>query len=311
MKLKHLLDTGFSTKGDLTGNRLLNKDGSSNIKKEGLSFYERFHLYHSMISMKLSTFLLVTFAVYFVVNLIFATGYLAVGVENLVDSSVVKVESGFLRAFFFSSQTLTTLGYGQMSPTGVGANLIATVEAFVGLLMFALLTGLVYGRFAKPRAKLFYSEKALVSPYKETGKGLMVRLANPKQTSIINVSASMILSYSETEKGEKVRRYFNLDMELDKIKMLATSWTLVHPITEESPMAGLSEQFLLDGNAELIVMLEGYDETYNQQVTSRASYMFSDVVFGGKFDRAFVQTESGVPVMDFGKLSSYKMVDLD
>jgi inward rectifier potassium channel len=93
--------------------------------------------------------------------------------------------------------------------------------------------------------------------------------------------------------------------------MLATSWTLVHPITEESPMAGLSEQFLLDGNAELIVMLEGYDETYNQQVTSRASYMFSDVVFGGKFDRAFVQTESGVPVMDFGKLSSYKMVDLD
>lgn len=311
MTKKNLRDTGFSSKGDLTGKRLLNKDGSSNIRKEGLSFFRKFHLYHTLVSMKLGTFLLATFSVYLLVNLIFALGYVAVGVDNLVDSSIVNIDSKFLRAFFFSSQTLTTLGYGQMSPTGIGANLIATVEAFIGLVMFALLTGLVYGRFAKPRAKIMYSDKALVSPYRDQGTGLMVRLANQKNTSIINVGASMLFSYSMLENGEQVRKYFNLDMELDKIKMFATSWTLVHPITDESPLKDLTHEFLIEHNAELIVMLEGYDETYNQQVTSRASYLFTDVVFGAKFDRAFVQTDEGVPVLDFSKLSSYQKVDLD
>lgn len=311
MRKKFLKDTGFSAKGDLTGNRLLNKDGTSNIRKEGLSFYKRFHLYHTMISMKLWLFLLIMFGFYLMVNVVFACLYLIVGVENLVDSSVVNVESDFLRAFFFSSQTLTTLGYGQMSPTGVGANMIAMVEAFVGLLLFALLTGLVYGRFAKPKAQLWYSEKALVSPYKDSGSGLMVRLANPKNTSVVDLSATMFLSHTEIQNGENVRRYFPLDLELDKIKMLGSSWTIVHHITGESPFLTLTEEFLNQNNGEIVVILEGYDETYNQQVSSKASYMFNDVVYGAKFDRAFIQTEEGIPVMDFSKLSSYSTAEID
>lgn len=308
MKLKNIIDTGFSAKGDLTGSRLLNSDGSSNVRKAGLSFFKQFHLYHTMISMKLWMFLAVIFMAYLLVNLVFASLYYLVGVENLVDSSVINVEGGFLRAFFFSSQTLTTLGYGQMSPTGIGANMIAMVEAFVGLLLFALLTGLVYGRFAKPKARLIYSDKAVVSPYRDLGTGLMVRLANPKNTSIIDLSATMFMSYTEMVNGESIRKYFGLDLELKQIKMLSSSWTLVHHINDDSPIKDLSEEFLVQNNAELIVMLEGYDETYNQQVASRVSYLFTDVVFGAKFDRAFIQTDSGVPLMDFSKLSSYTKV---
>lgn len=312
MKIKGRTDTGFSSQGDLAGNRLLNRDGSSNIRKKGLSFFDRFHLYHLMISMKLPTFLLVIFTIYALVNLIFATGYLAIGVDNLVDSNVVNVESAFFRAYFFSSQTLTTLGYGQMSPTGVGANVLATIEAFVGLLLFALLTGLLYGRFSRPRAKLRYSDHALISPYKDLGVGLMVRFANPKSTSIIDTSAAMLFSYQDDENGQRIRRYFNLPLELDNIRMLVTSWTLVHHITEDSPLKELSMDFLKERNAELVIQVNGYDETYNQQVTSRSSYLFAEnVIHGAKFDRAFVHTESGVPVMDFSKLSSYTKVDLD
>lgn len=312
MKLKGRADTGFSSQGDLAGNRLLNRDGTSNIRKKGLSFFGRFHLYHVMISMKLPLFLLVTFTIYVMINLVFAFGYLAIGIDSLVDSSIVNVKSEFLRAFFFSSQTLTTLGYGQMSPTGVGANLLASVEAFVGLLLFALLTGLLYGRFSRPRAKLLYSDHALISPYKDLGIGLMVRFANPKNTSIIDTTAAMLFSYQDDENGQRIRRYFNLPLELDNIKMLVTSWTLVHHITDDSPLKELTMEFLKERNAELVIQVNGYDETYNQQVTSRSSYLFAEnVVHGAKFDRAFVHAESGIPVMDFSKLSSYTKVGLD
>lgn len=312
MKIKHLINTGFSSQGDLAGSRLLNRDGSSNIRKKGLSFLGGFHLYHTLISMKITWFLLSTLVLYVTINLLFALAYLAVGIDNLVDSSVVNVESTFLRAFFFSSQTLTTLGYGQMSPTGIGANAIATLEAFIGLLLFALLTGLLYGRFSRPRAKLVYSDNALISPYKDLGVGLMVRFANPKNTSIIDTSAAMLFSYQDEENGERIRRYFNLDLELDNIRMLVTSWTLVHHINDNSPLKPLNMEFLRERNAEIIIQINGYDETYNQQVTSRASYLFTeDVIYGAKFDRAFVHTQSGTPILDFSKLSSYKEVSLD
>lgn len=311
MKIKDSLDTGFSNKGDLTGKRLLNKDGSSNIRKEGLGILDRFHLYHTMISMSTTSFYLIIFGAYILINLFFAFIYLMIGVDNLVDSSVVNVDSEFLRAFFFSSQTLTTLGYGQMSPTGVGANILASIEAFSGLLLFALLTGLLYGRFSRPRAKLKYSEKALISPYLEGEKGLMVRFANPKQTSIVDVNASMLFSYMDEQDGELIRKYHSLDLELNRIRMLATSWTLVHHINDSSPLKALTYEYLKGRNAELIVQVDGYDETYNQQVTSRVSYTFDEVVHGAKFDRAFIHSDNGEPILDFNKLSSFSKVDLN
>lgn len=112
MSSKEIKDSGFSRSAENQGSRALKKDGTSNIKKLGLSFLDRFDLYHSLISMKAWQFFTVIFLVYFVINLVFATGYILVGIDKLIDSSVVEVESNYLRAFFFSTQTLTTLGYG-------------------------------------------------------------------------------------------------------------------------------------------------------------------------------------------------------
>jgi len=305
---QEIKDSGFSDKAENQGNRVLKKDGSSNIQKLGLSFFDRFDLYHSLVSMKSWQFFATILFVYLMINLIFATGFVLVGIDKLYDSNVVKVESDFLRAFFFSTQTLTTLGYGQMSPTGIGANVIASIEAFIGLLMFALLTGLLYGRFSRPKAKLMFSTNALISPYLENSKGLMVRLANPKNSNLINVNASFLFSYIVIDKGEKIRKYFNLDLEIKEIKIMAASWTLVHPLDENSPLKTFTRESLRESNAELIVQIEGYDETYNQQVSTRTSYTCDEVVFDAKFVRILKHSEDGQVGVDLGRLSEFTTV---
>jgi inward rectifier potassium channel len=232
-----------------------------------------------------------------------------VGIDNLVDSSIIEIDNHFTRAFFFSTQTLTTLGYGQMSPTGLGANIIASLEAFIGLLMFALLTGLLYGRFSKPKAKLIFSKNALVAPYKETEKGLMFRLANAKRSTITNVAARVVMSYVVTHNKDKVRKYFNLPLELDKISLLTTSWTIVHPLNDESPIVQLKKEDLEMSDVELIIQIEGFDETYNQQVSTRTSYVFSEIIFNAKFKRILHHDENGLPYINLGELSAFEEVN--
>jgi inward rectifier potassium channel len=305
---QEIKDSGFSDKAENLSDRVVKKDGGSNIKKLGLSFFDRFDLYHSLISMKAWQFFATIMLTYIVINLIFATGYVVVGIDKLVDSSIVEVEPEYLRAFFFSSQTLTTLGYGQMSPTGIGANIIASIEAFIGLLMFALLTGLLYGRFSRPKAKLMFSTNALISPYQENSKGLMVRLANPKNSNLINVNASYLFSYIVLDKGEKVRKYFNLDLEIKEIKIMAASWTLVHPLGENSPLKSFTRESLRASHAELIVQIEGYDETYNQQVSTRTSYTCDEVVFDAKFVRILKHNDEGALTVDLGSLSDFTSI---
>lgn len=308
MSSKEIKDSGFSDKAENQGSRVLRKNGTSNIKKLGLSFFDRFDLYHALISMKAWQFFATILIVYFVINLIFATGYVLVGIDRLVDSNVVEVESDYLRAFFFSTQTLTTLGYGQMSPTGIGTNIIASTEAFIGLLMFALLTGLLYGRFSRPKAKLLFSDNALISPYLENSKGLMVRLANPKNSNLINVNASFLFSYIIIDKGEKLRKYFNLDLEIKEINIMAASWTLVHPLDENSPLKSFTRESLRTSQAELIVQIEGYDETYNQQVSTRTSYTCDEVMFDAKFVRILKHGDDGEIGVDLGRISEYTKV---
>ena len=307
MKNQEVKDSGFSDKAENQGKRILKKDGSSNIKKVGLSFSDSFALYHSLITMNSWLFFVVILVSYVLINVVFASFYLIIGIETLVDSSVVEVNSAFLRAFFFSTQTLTTVGYGQMSPTGIGANIIASFEAFIGLLMFALLTGLLYGRFSRPKAKLMFSKNALIAPYLDNAKGLMVRLANPKNSNLINVNASLLFSYIIEDKGDKIRKYFNLNLEIKEIKLLSASWTLVHPLDAESPLVNFNKQTLQSSNAELVVQIEGYDETYSQQVSTRTSYTFDEVVYNAKFKRILKHDEEGNVYVDLGQLSDYEL----
>ena len=303
-------DTGFSSRAENEGTRLLNKDGSFNVKKKGLFFMERFSVFHWLIKMSWLHFFVVMFVGYVLINLLFASVYFAAGIEGLSGDHSNDIAKQFLDAFYFSSQTLTTVGYGYFSPVSEFHSLLAAFESFIGLMSFAMATGLLYGKFSKPKAGIVFSEKALVSPYKENEKGLMIRLANAKDNQIINLSAKMMVSWVDPLSQGKSRKYYLLKLEINNINMLATSWNVVHPINEDSPLFDLGFDQLAEREAEVILQLQGYDETYSQEVYSRTSYKCDEMVWGAKFD-PILHHEDGQATLNMADLSSYKTIELN
>lgn len=299
--------SGFGSNPGAQGDRLLNKDGSFNVRKTGMPWYKRLSVYHSLISMSWWRFFGVIFLFYVLVNLLFASLYTLIGIEQINGMEGAASQSRFLNAFFFSTQTFTTVGYGYLNPGGVAANITASIEAMVGLLSFALATGLLYGRFSRPQARILFSHHAVVAPYREMS-GLMVRIANVRDSQVTDVRSQMLFSAVITEENGPVRRFFNLDLEIDKINMLATSWTVVHPISEESPLAGLNASDLEQMDAELIVLVNGFDETYNQAVNARSSYKWNEMVFGVKFQPMMHRQEGGATRVELDKIGLYKRV---
>jgi inward rectifier potassium channel len=177
-------DLGFGVKTTFTGYRSLNKDGSFNVRKINIPFFERFNFFHSLISMSWLKFFSLVILGYFFINVLFATIYVLIGIENLTGIEKKSAIHNFIEAFFFSSQTITTLGYGRVAPIGLAANSIAAIESMLGLLSFALATGLLYGRFSKPSAKIKYSSIAVLAPYQDTN-AFMFRVINPQHNQLI------------------------------------------------------------------------------------------------------------------------------
>jgi inward rectifier potassium channel len=214
-----------------------------------------------------------------------------------------------MNAFFFSAQTITTVGYGAIAPTGIAPNIVASIEAFVGLLTFAMATGLLYGRFSRPNAKLLYSESAIIAPYLDH-TALMFRLANARSSRMINASAKVMLSLIEEENGEKKRNFYSLDLEISSINLLPASWTIVHPITSESPIANMSQEDMSAKDIEIMISFEGYDESYSQQVHSRTSYKNDEIVYGARFEKILGRNQHGQATIALDRLSNYEKVVL-
>ena len=310
-KNKEKLDSGFSSNTANEGDRLLNKDGSYNVQKQGLNFFQRFSLFHALINMSWATFFLWLFTAYIIINLLFASSYMLIGTYRINGADGITSLDQFLDAFFFSSQTLTTVGYGSLSPIGTLCSLIASIESFVGLLSFAMATGTLYGRFSKPRAKITYSDNALISPYKEI-KGVMIRIANLRDSQLINMKAKMLYSQIENENnGPSKRKFYTLDLEIDNITLLALSWTIVHPIDENSPLFGLSKDDLIKRNIEIVMILEGHDETYSQEVHTRTSYKANELIEDAKFISAIGQNKEGKATLSMDSISLYEKVYLN
>lgn len=291
-RYRELHDTGFSEKASTQTSRLLNKDGTYNVSHHGLSFFERFHLFHWLITMSWSRFLLVVFISFVLINTAFATLYVLVGIEGLSGDVVHGLGDAFLKAFFFSTQTLSTVGYGTISPINTACSTVAAFESFTGVMGFAMATGLLYGRFSKPQPRMIFSRIGVVAPFRE-GTALMVRMANMKGTQYINMSARIIMSRTENENGQDVRKFYNLNLDIDKISLMVSTWTLVHPITEESPFFGVNSDMFLASKPEILVLLNGYDETYSQEVHMRTSYTPEEIKWGVKFTKMLVQEDSG------------------
>lgn len=300
-------DLGLGEKASSGRYRTLNKDGSFNVTKSNIPFFERTNFFHTLVSMSWLRFIGLIIVGYFIVNFIFASVYMLVGVENLTTAAGLSSFDQFLEAFFFSAQTITTLGYGRVAPVGFIANTVAAIESMLGLLTFALATGLLYGRFSKPKSKLKYSNHAVIAPYREIN-GFMFRLLNPHKNQLLEVEITVSLSMLRD--NSELRNFYQLKLERSSVVFLPSVWTIVHPISEESPMHDLSETDLLEKDAEFIVSLRAFDESFSQTVYSRTSYKASEIRWGEKFTYIIEQSNKGINV-DVSRLDESEKMDLN
>src|SRR5205085_3222675 len=202
--------------------------------------------------------------------------------------------------FFRSVQTLATIGYGRIAPVGMAANLLVTVESLVGLLGLALATGILFARFSRPIADIVFSHNAIVSPYKER-QAFVCRIANRRTNEMLEVQAEVI--FSQLEGPDRVRRFHALSLERPKVVFFPLSWTVVHPIDDQSPLNGLTHQNLVDSDAEFLILLTGIDETFSQTVQARSSYKADEIVWGARFRDVFRRPRDGGALsVDVGKL---------
>ena len=304
-------NTGFGTNANRYGGRFVNKDGSANVEKRGLNYFQRISWYHTLIDMPLYKFLSILFGVYILVNFTFAVIYYVIGVEYLdgIDPGLSEIDK-FGKAFFFSAQTFTTVGYGHISPNGFIASAISAAEALIGLLSFALASGLFFGRFSKPIAHIKFSSNALISPYKDM-TALMLRLVPYKNTNFTDATATITLAIEILENEILTNKFYTLDLELAKINTLTLSWTLVHPINEKSPLYNFTREDFESLDGEILVFVKTFDDMHSSNVAINTSYTFKEVVYGAKFDLIYGQNVTNSrTVLNLDKLNSYTAVNL-
>ena len=301
---KESFDPGLTTKFSGELRRTINADGSFNVKRTGLHWRDA-NPYLMLIDTTWTRFLLVVLLGFLAVNMIFASLYLMIGIKSLKG---LESDMGpFANAFFFSVHTLTTVGYGNVYPEGVGANTISALEAATGLMVFAIATGLLYGRFSRPSARLIYSKNALIAPYQD-GTSLQFRITNARRNVLINMQARIVLMTVDSSNGELSRNFIDLPLERRSIYFFALTWTVVHPIDAASPFFGKTREDLAGLAAELLILIEGFDDTFSQVVHSMYSYRHDEIVWGAQFIPAFKIDSKGDLVVEVDRIDDMKMV---
>ena len=273
--------------------RLLNRDGSFNVERKGLRFWSSFSAYHAMLTMPWVQFFGIAALLYLVVNALFASAYLACGPESLGSNTAGMEHHSYLRAFFFSVQTLSTIGYGQVVPIGTAANTVVTVESLVGLFGFAIVTGLLFARFSRPTAKMLFSRYAVIAPY-QNGTAFEFRVANARSNELIEVSAKVLVSRFEEANGVRTRRYYPLQLERSSVVFLPLTWTVVHPIDPSSPLYGETAPTLAAKNARLILTMGGTDETTGQALNARAVFPHKLILWNHAFRDILEVDDEGI-----------------
>jgi len=268
--------------------RLLNRDGSFNVVREGLGMLETIAPYQNLLTISWLWLIALITALYLAINVVFAVLFLACGPGALAGPGAQMLGGRFSQAFFFSIQTFATIGYGQIGPNGFAANILVTVEALIGLMYQALATGLLFARFARPTAAIMFSKNAIVAPYAGI-QSLQFRIANRRRhNEIIQLEAQVLYTAFETDReGRLVRRYRLLPLERNSVTFFPLSWTIVHPIDEASPLAGRTREDMERDQAEILVLLTGVDETYEQTVHARTSYRADEIIWNARFKSVF------------------------
>jgi inward rectifier potassium channel len=272
-------ELGFGTKNYKDSVRFLNLDGTVNVKRTGAGI-SNLDLYHWLTTIPFKKFILIVVAFYSTVNIVFASIYFTLCNDSFGGLEAKHGLDRFLDMCYFSAQTITTVGYGHVYPKEHLSSLIASAESLFGLMLFAIVTGVLFGRFSRPKNSLLYSNNILLAPYKEM-TALMFRVANTKQYELIENEANVVMTMKNLTTNR--REFFNLSLELSKINFLALSWTVVHPIDEKSPLFGLNINDLIERDAEVIILIKGITDTFSQTVFSRHSYKTSQLLDKRKF----------------------------
>ncbi|SEW34386.1 inward rectifier potassium channel [Chitinophaga sp. YR573] len=295
-------DTGFSTTISNYGGRFVNRDGTYNLRKEGRSVLDRYSVYQTLLNLPAWKFTCVLVITFIMLNLLYTAIYLLIGTNELQGIATRSAWGTFKEVYFFSTETFTTVGYGRVNPIGDRANFLASIEAMSGFLSFALATGLMYGRFARPKAHLAFSDHAVIAPYKD-GMALMFRFVCYKDHhALTDVNVQVNIAMLVHDEGPAAYRYFDLKLERSKIENLPMNWTVVHPITAESPLLGLSTEDLQTADVEIYALIRGFSDVYSNVVQQRTSYTYGEIKYNKKFVPMYRESSSGT-VLELQKLN--------
>ena len=300
-------DLGFgSVVSAQSERRLLNKDGSFNVRRRGLGVLRSQSLYHAALSMTWPRFLCVVSLSYLVVNVAFALLFMACGRDALVSAHESHMGGDFARAFFFSVETFATIGYGEISPVGVASHMLVVVESLIALMSQAVITGLLFARFSRPTAAILFSENIVVSPF-QSGRALMFRITNLRDSQLLDVTARVNCSWMDGAS----RRFMQLELERSNVMFFPLAWTIVHAITPGSPVYGVTEARMLAENFEFLVTIAATDETFAQTVHARSSYKASEMLWGAKFRNIFnPPDDDGMMSVDVERIDDVDRVPL-
>lgn len=287
--------------------RLVNRDGTFNVRRNEFSAFHPYNAYHTLLSLPVPRLLALMAAWYVAANLCFATLYWLAGPDALAGAAASPL-ARFEDCVFFSVQTLATIGYGKLVPNTRVANVLVALEALVGLLGFAILSGLLFARFTRPTAKISFSRDALIAPYRN-GWALMFRLVNLRNNDLADVHAVVSFAHWVVDSnGTRSRRFDQLTLERDAISFMPLHWVIVHPIAADSPLRGFSEQSLAATEPEVICLVSADDETFAQKVHAKTSYDKSDIVWGARFRDMYLGDVDRVAI-DLARLHDFEAVD--
>ena len=310
-RAKAEINTGFGVNSSDYGGRFLHKSGKPNIQIKGISTIERISWYHILLDMSRWKFLLTIVLFYLFVNIVFAAVYYFLGLQEFGGSATTSHFRQFMEAFFFSSQSFTVGGYGRADAGHLLINSLCAFEAFLGLLSLAVVTGLLYGRFSRPKAYLRFSENAILAPFHDH-KAIMLRLAPFKNTTLTDAEAKVTLGLIVEENGKMVNKFYQLPLEYNTVTSLTLSWTIVHPITETSPFYNFTKEDFQNMQGEILVYIKAFDDMFSNTVVSRTSYTLKEIVIGAKFNPMYHRSEhENITLLHLNKLNSYKMVGVD